>query len=59
MKKMINTEKLHVYNSFPLVYIICSIPVSGWRATTKQKHVKKQSEIQVDMLRSSSSKMHL
>ena len=35
-------------------YITCSIPVSGWRATSKKTR-EKQSEVQVDMLRSSDS----
>ena len=40
-------------------YITCSIPVSvpmsGWRATGKKKTREKQSEVQVDMPRSSGS----
>jgi hypothetical protein len=30
-------------------YITCSIPVSGWRATSKKQCVKKQSEVRVDV----------
>jgi hypothetical protein len=54
MKKMIKTEKLRVYSSFPSVYHLLN---SGeWMESYEQKkHVKKQSEVQVDMPRSSSS----
>ena len=46
--------KLRVYNSFPSVYHLLN---SGeWMESNEQKkHVKKQSEVQVDMPRSSTS----
>ena len=51
---MINTGKLRVYNSFPSVYHLLN---SGeWMESYEQKkHVKKQSEVQVDMPRNASS----
>lgn len=51
---MVNTGKLRVYSSFPSVYHLLN---SGeWMKSYEQKkHVKKQSEVQVDMPRSSSS----
>ena len=58
---MINTGKLFVYNSFPLVYHLLNS--SEWmesyeqwmKSYEREKHVKKQSEVQVHMPRSSSS----
>ena len=50
---MINTGKLRVLTAFHR-YIICSIPVSGWRAASKEAR-EKQSEVQVHVPRSSGS----
>ena len=50
---MINTGKLRVYSSFPSVYHLLNS--DEWMESyEQQKHVKKQSEVQVDMPRSSS-----
>ena len=60
MKKR-STRESCVFTAVFHRYITCSIPVSGWRATssgwraTGKKAHEKQSEVQVDMLRSSGS----
>ena len=51
---MINMGKLRVYNSFPPVFHLLNS--SEWMESYEQKkYVKKQSEVQVDISRSSSS----
>ena len=58
---MINTGKLHVYNSFPSVYHLLNSSermesYEQWMKSYEQeKHVKKQSEVQVHVPRSSGS----
>lgn len=60
-EKMINTGKLRAYNSFPSVYHLLNS--SEWmesyeqwmKSYEKEKHVKKQSEVQVHVPRSSGS----
>ena len=60
MKKR-STRESYVLTAAFHRYITCSIPVSGWRATssgwraTSKKTREKQSEVQVDMPRSSGS----
>ena len=57
---MINTGKLRVYNSFPSVYHLLNSgewteSCEKWMESYEQKTREKQSEVQVDMPRSSGS----
>ena len=57
---MINTGKLRVYNSFPSVYHLLNSgewmeSYEQWMESYEQKTREKQSEVQVDMPRSSGS----